>query len=75
MQLDLGQHRVVMLLNVVYIQGINIPGPLDVILLFSVGRRTLYSTQRDIDVECNILTLWSTQRVAMLQCLCLVNET
>lgn len=75
MQLDLGQHRVDMLLNVVYIQGINIPGPLDVILLFSVGRRTLYSTQRDIDVECNILTLWSTQRVAMLQCLCLVNET
>lgn len=75
MQLDLGQHRVAMLLNVVYIQGINIPGPLDVILLFSVGRRTLCSTQRDIDVECNILTLWSTQRVAMLQCLCLVNET
>lgn len=73
MQLDLGQHRVAMLLNVVYIQGINIPGPLDVILLFSVGRRTLCSTQRDIDVECNILTLWSTQRVAMLQCLCLVN--
>lgn len=73
MQLDLGQHRVDMLLNVVYIQGINIPGPLDVILLFSVGRRTLCSTQRDIDVECNILTLWSTQRVAMLQCLCLVN--
>lgn len=75
MQLDLGQHRVAMLLNVAYVQGINIPGPLDVILLFSVGRRTLCSTQRDIDVECNILTLWSTQRVAMLQCLCLVNET